>query len=237
MSITEDISSDSHLFGGVSSKGRLRRPSAKILANASPPTAAAAPVSWKQAHLVLQSGVAEVVMNDAEADHFLEPRPAPITVDLWSSKKSVFLPKEPKPPSETTVSSPVLGVSSKDELVLEEKLLVLPEPPDDGGSFESVAGDDLAQSGSTNPTSTSPNEVKRKRGRPFKGQEKPIEERLLIETSKIRRLIDDILRKGPKESSEFCNRLRTIANDLDDVMTLAEDAATERHPPPPPSDQ
>jgi hypothetical protein len=59
-------------------------------------------------------------------------------------------------------------------------------------------------------------EVKRKRGRPFKGQEKPIEERLMIETSKIRRLIDDVIRKGG--DNEFFIRLRKIASDLDEVL-------------------
>jgi hypothetical protein len=70
-------------------------------------------------------------------------------------------------------------------------------------------------------------EVKRKRGRPFKGQEKPIEERLMIETCKIRRLIDDVIRKG--DSSEFFTRLRKIASDLDSVMTLMPSGERSEH--------
>jgi hypothetical protein len=58
--------------------------------------------------------------------------------------------------------------------------------------------------------------VKRKRGRPFKGQEKPIEERLMMETAKIRRLLEDVMRKGAE--SELCLKLRNVAREIDEVL-------------------
>lgn len=41
----------------------------------------------------------------------------------------------------------------------------------------------------------------------------------MIETTKIRRLIDDILRKSAKDTTaEFCLKLRNIARDIDEAM-------------------
>lgn len=215
-------------------KGRLRRPSAKALAsNLKSPEPVLVAV---KSVLSLQSGVAEIVMNDDElAEEPIEARPEAVTVETvmaadWREKG--FEEKRPKTPRRSAVKrEPKISTTPKLELdqdlivaKTEEKPLLVPVEPvpfiepvgehdDDDSQSETSVRPDGSMPGA------SPTEVKRKRGRPFKGQEKPVEERLMIETSKIRRLIDDIMRKGTAES-ELCLRLRNIAKDLDEVMSI-----------------
>jgi hypothetical protein len=186
------ISEDPQVYAGVSQKGRLRKPTAKILANGP----ATVPI-WKHAQLVLQSAVAEVVMNDSESEMWLEARPGPYNVSMF--KKVI---KEEKP---------VVAAVVMEETKVE----------DDGtGSVDSSTAHTHDDGVNESSMALSSPEVKRKRGRPFKGQEKPIADRVMIETSKLRRLLDDMLRKTT-ESAEFCIKLRTITRDLDELMTTA----------------
>ena len=107
----------------------------------------------------------------------------------------------------------------------------LPPPLISPLSLPEGQAEDEEESSEATLAATSPcagGEVKRKRGRPFKGQEKPVEERLMIETCKIRRLIDDIMRKGNGES-QLCLRLKNIARDLDEVLAMDSLPAHTHH--------
>ena len=238
-SVSAPISESGELLP-TSNKGRLRKPSAKALAAAeavipaisgivkvpTPPAAAAAVTTETPHHhrrpiLSLQYAVAETVVNDEELpfEDGVDARPDGITIESigladWRTRgfitrrKKSWVPPAPielpAAAAETSGSSSDHGSSPKHE-----------EPMDSSPTHSSE--DSKVVSGHHQPA-----EVKRKRGRPFKGQEKPIEERLMIETSKIRRLIDDVIRKGDNSTAgaEFFLRLRNIASDLDSVMAL-----------------
>lgn len=211
----------------VSVKGRLRKPSAKALAAAEATSTSSGTLplvltpsrssSRRQPVLSLQFAVAESVVNDEE-ELVLDAREEAVTIETVSvsewrargfakpiapKKQQVIVEPEqvPMTVAETTGSE----AGGSDELQ-SPKQAPAEEPDMDTHSEDSAA------------VRQQQVEVKRKRGRPFKGQEKPIEERLMVETSKIRRLIDDVIRKG--DSSEFFTRLRKIASDLDSVMAL-----------------
>ena len=211
---------------------------------------------------MLQSAVAEVILEDEEAEHSnsadqVEARLEPVTVDslpagewrtlgwTWYERRARALKRRQDSRSSRNRSS-VRKVTAKSEDIAppaahqsaeepsgeslesaehdakSEEILNLKisdeyhNPADEDSQSESSRHEDGTRTSMASPTG---GEVKRKRGRPFKGQEKPIEERLMIETTKIRRLIDDIMRKGSVES-EFCLRLRNIARDLDEVMAM-----------------
>ena len=236
----------------LSVKSRLRRPSAKLLANQfiteqpttvvkSPPS----PISVRAIMLVLQSAVAESCFAESE-EYFVEARDSPITIESvdandwrlrgWATKQvrnkvKPSTPSSKKPgrvvaprrASREELQSVMKGPSDTVVKSEEVKEFVEVEKPMIDTEFLPVVEDDsVSDSGSRNDEIrvSSPTEgVKRKRGRPFKGQEKPIEERLMIETSKIRRLIDDIMRKGNNDSA-FCLRLRSIISDLDEAMAM-----------------
>ena len=255
-------------------KGRLRKPSAKMLESITSPekspsaagSVVAAPTPkptviptaapLKPRYLALQSGVAEVVFSDPTEPSEVEARDSAVTVEsvptnewhlygwVWQEKLRVTKAARRAPvarkttESTTSGASPVAKKSSTrpkpsvklDEPLVEEKDEFIDNLATDDQSIVAKSetneniGDDDSQSDSGSPEESrlaSPAEggVKRKRGRPFKGQEKPIEERLMIETTKIRRLIDDIMRKGNADS-EYCLRLRNIARDLDEVMAM-----------------
>jgi len=150
-----------------------------------------------------------------------------------SNRKSSTTPRASRIATDNTLSSPQEVIKEDEEMdmkmeetIEDEKVIdeivntAVITVPEDTGVAGSTAGDDYIGSGTGQ---TIPGDsVKRKRGRPFKGQEKPIEERLLIETSKIRRLIEDILRKTSGGSIEFCNKLKKIVTDIDDVMSSGE---------------
>jgi 8-oxo-dGTP diphosphatase len=144
--------------------------------------------------LSLQCAVAEVVMNADDADLVINPRSSPVLIEkiatsVWRTRRQSLTPKR-------KISEEV-----KEELPAAPS--VVSEDKHDVDLDQSLGGDAGAES-------------KRKRGRPFKGQEKPIEERLLMETSKIRRLIEDVLRKNP--ASLMCSKLRQIVADIDSVI-------------------
>jgi hypothetical protein len=219
-------------------KGRLRRPSAKALAAAVKPesiSAATEPVAVVKAPptsvLSLQSGVAEMVMNDEELpEEPIEARPDAVTLETvaaaeWRQKGFAKTPVR-RPSSRRTeqkISTPK-AAPTKLEIAADEPKLVEAKTEESGERLQDDSESDSETTVSVRPDGSvpgaaSPTEVKRKRGRPFKGQEKPVEERLMIETCKIRRLIDDIMRKGTAES-ELCLRLRNIAKELDEVMSI-----------------
>jgi hypothetical protein len=245
----------------LSVKSRLRKPSAKLLANTEPGVLKSppSPVSNRASLLVLQSAVAE--SSVAESDEYLvEVREFPVTIESvdandwrqhgWSAKqvkgsrsKQSSTPNSRKPTrvvlarrgsmkdeSSTQGSSEALVDSPKIEEIKQSVETV--KPTLDTELLPVAEDDSVSDAGSRNDEmrASSPAEgVKRKRGRPFKGQEKPIEERLMIETSKIRRLIDDIMRKGNNDSA-FCLRLRTIISDLDEAMAMGWGASSSGSP-------
>lgn len=220
-------------------KGRLRKPSAKALAAADSAVGvtvstprevsrvAPQPSRTQKSILSLQYAVAETVVNDEEEiDESSAARKEAVTIEMisaneWKGRKRNVVKRQqpiintshemklsdsenrganvmsPTGGEITTDASPSLVAHNADELI------------GDSNSEDSAR---LLMEDKQQP------EVKRKRGRPFKGQEKPIEERLMVETSKIRRLIDDVIRKGG--DGEFFVRLRKIASDLDDVLQI-----------------
>jgi len=213
----------------VSLKGRLRKPSAKALAAAESVSAPSGsqPVTpsrsstrqQRQSVLSFQFAVAESVVNDDEEDNQLDAREKAITIETipmneWRSKGfmravgRIPVAAEPEPVHVSVAETTGSEAGGSEELMSPKQALA-DEPDMDPHSEEQQV------------------EVKRKRGRPFKGQEKPIEERLMIETCKIRRLIDDVIRKG--DSSEFFTRLRKIASDLDSVITLMPSGERSEH--------
>lgn len=222
-------------------KGRLRRPSAKM--ESSPEVLKSGdkfevlklekhPPQTNQPVVSLQVAVAEVVINEEAFSH-IAARPSPVTLEAvpaadWKSLGRLWQGPPAKRPPPKRRSTPR---EKKIFLLLDEKMEEKEEV--DGMMVEGevevadhllpspVSESDSEMSGKMFGVS-SPNGVKRKRGRPFKGQEKPVEERLMIETSKIRRLIDDILRKGGEShTAEFCLKLRNVARDIDEAMMSA----------------
>ena len=224
----------------ASIKGRLRKPSAKAMAAAEttggvvavsprPSSSTTSPVV-RRSILSLQYAVAETVVNDEEVpeDHILA-RDESITIEMiglaeWKAKRrarkqsvSMIDTNLPPTPPKVEEGGPValISPSSAGDVTTD----VSPVHVEDG--------DMLGDSHSEDSSHKVQPEVKRKRGRPFKGQEKPIEERLMIETSKIRRLIDDVIRKGG--DNEFFIRLRKIASDLDEVLESGSVTVVQQH--------
>jgi hypothetical protein len=227
-------------------KGRMRKPSAKALAAAesssssgivqvsSSSSPSRSGSSGSRRMLSLQYAVAETVVNDDEVDpelHWVDARDEAITIEMvsvgeWRTKGfgKHIVAKISAPPSQSVKKQTPLMVPDNVVPVKPETVGVDGPPLSEGIlSPKQMHADepDLMDSHSEDSLSRQPHqisEIKRKRGRPFKGQEKPIEERLLIETTKIRRLIDDVIRKG--DSSEFYMRLRQVVADLDSVINL-----------------
>ena len=216
-------------------KGRLRKPSAKALAAAesvggvvvSSPREISKPASTRtqRSILSLQYAVAETVVNDEEEiDESSAARDEAVTIEMvpateWKGRKRPAKQRQ----------QPVINTSQEMKLIESDIGGVNVVSPT-GGELTTDAspvahnGDELIGDSNSEDSARlmaedkQQVEVKRKRGRPFKGQEKPIEERLMVETSKIRRLIDDVIRKGG--DGEFFIRLRRIASDLDDVLQI-----------------
>lgn len=222
-------------------KGRLRKPSAKALAAAESTVAAGVVVSTsretkvapssskaQKSVLSLQYAVAETVVNDEEEiDESSAARVEAVTIETipvneWKSRKRHAVKRQ----------QPTIDTSQEMKLIESDKRVTVMSPaggdittdasPSQGAhNPDELIGDTNSEDSARMMTSIEDKhqpEVKRKRGRPFKGQEKPIEERLMVETSKIRRLIDDVIRKGG--DGEFFIRLRKIASDLDDVLQI-----------------
>ena len=213
-------------------KGRVRRPSAKLMSDVSVPVEKQRVKQQQQLEqpvvripiVSLQVAVAEVVIEE-DGEHYGEGRVYPITLETvpsnewrqfgrrWNKRSSGRPRKLPDQIQPVEQEQPQQKEEIKDEELFEQQ------------QVEEVVTDEVCDPGDDSESekllSSPNNEVKRKRGRPFKGQEKPVEERLLIETSKIRRLIDDILRKSDStHTAEFCLKLRNVARDLDDAMLM-----------------
>ena len=208
----------------TSVKGRLRKPSAKALAAAGGMSSSSGVIQVssgvnQKSILSLQFAVAETVVNDEELpfEEGVDARPEGITIETvalsdWRNKgfhqrKISLLPE-------------VLETTGSEGGGSDEVVMTTPKNELDMMIESSSHSEDSLGGATTNITKgAQQSEVKRKRGRPFKGQEKPIEERLMIETSKIRRLIDDVMRKGSMDSScDFLVRLRNVAAELDTVL-------------------
>lgn len=238
----------------ASLKARFRRPSAKKVLSSSMVPSPSTPTSQScssqittptnlrkiSATLSVQSAVAETVVDSADAE--LAARTELLTVEetpltLWKlhgfnwdlgKRKTLVAQKLDKTEENEDVGEETTAAIPQVELSL------APPPPASEHhvkELEVVEDQEEASSGSRSEETgffSSPVEVnnKRKRGRPFKGQEKPAEERLVIETCKIRRLIDDILRKGNAES-QLCLRLKNIARELDEVLAMDTTSSSE----------
>lgn len=237
----------------ASLKARFRRPSAKKVLSSSmvvpsTPTSVSfssqitTPTNLRRdsATLSVQSAVAETVVDSADAElaartELLTVEETPLTLwklhgfnwDLGIRKTLVAQKLDKTEEIEDAVEETTTAIP-------QAELSLAPTPP---ASEQHVKEQDViedpeeASSGSRSEETgffSSPVEVnnKRKRGRPFKGQEKPAEERLVIETCKIRRLIDDILRKGNAES-KLCLRLKNIARELDEVLAMDTTSSSE----------
>jgi len=223
-----------------------------------PSTNSGSPPSRRQpATLSLQAAVAETLLSEDSADG-LPARTCSVTLetaplnqwklhgfswDLGRRSCSSKLKKSTKiPPVEqenlANSSSKVEEAAPVPDTITtlkkeEEEAPLVPTPPPliSPLSLPEGQAEDEEESSEATLAATSPcagGEVKRKRGRPFKGQEKPVEERLMIETCKIRRLIDDIMRKGNGES-QLCLRLKNIARDLDEVLAMDSLPAQTHH--------
>ena len=213
-SVVEDESNPMYL----SLKGRVRRPSAKVLEKEVVYTPAVVTVQPSVQHVVsLQIGVAEVMID--EEGHVMDSgRSFPETIETvlssdWKLHGRTEKPKSGRPRKK------VIAVPKEEMLV--EPMPVAEPVQEEEHKEENKEEEIMSDSESAKITSPFDGQGKRKRGRPFKGQEKPVEERLLIETSKIRRLIDDILRKSGDHSThttDFCLKLRNVARDIDDAM-------------------
>ena len=219
-------------------KGRKRKPSAKLLDVLQEDVVE--PVIVHQSsfrlpttvltsgapELSLQCAVAETIMNEEDTEWILYPRASPVLIEkiplhVWrmsatSSRKPPAGQRSATTPKRKVASpppQPTAAVITEEEE--EDRVEAKSEP-----IFSEFKPEEIGDEKPVDETTVSSDhllaESKRKRGRPFKGQEKPIEERLLMETSKIRRLIEDILRKN--SSNTMCLKLRQIVNDLDSVL-------------------
>jgi len=207
-------------------KGRKRKPSAKlldVLQEDTEPRIIAPPITGFP-ELSLECAVAETVMNATDAGWMINPRSSPVLIEkiaahVWRmsgvKKRQSTTPRRKisSPASLEEIVKPE-PTAAEDETKVEEPLV--PGTVDEKQEI-SVLDDHAAETA----------ESKRKRGRPFKGQEKPIEERLLMETAKIRRLIEDVLRKN-SAASPMCLKLRQIVQDIDSVMLEQEHALRMR---------